>query len=123
MTHEGTLNFVHQSVPMRVVFGKPASMQIPAEADRLGAKRIMIACSQGMAQRLEGLISGLGSRGLGSRRSPGTPARLKSRTAAACLKTLSTASAERVHPDLVINVCLQEKLTDFILTSSSKRLS
>ena len=55
MTHEGTLNFVHHSVPMQVVFGKPASMQIPAEAHRLGAKRIMIACSQGMTKRLDGV--------------------------------------------------------------------
>ncbi len=55
------MNFIHQSVRMRVVFGHPASEQIPAEADRLGSKRIMIACTKGTTHRLDTLISGLGS--------------------------------------------------------------
>ena len=29
MTHEGTLNFVHHSVPMQVIFGKPAACRFP----------------------------------------------------------------------------------------------
>ena len=34
--------FVHESAPMRVVFGAGRLADVPAEVDRLGAKRVLL---------------------------------------------------------------------------------
>jgi len=53
--------FVYAPLPARVVFGQGALAALPAELDRLGARRVLVLCTpeqQGLAQRAADLLGG-----------------------------------------------------------------
>ena len=54
--------FVHESAPMRVVFGAGRLADVPAEVDRLGAKRVLLVAGGPEAVFADALAESLGSR-------------------------------------------------------------
>jgi maleylacetate reductase len=52
-------DFIYNALPMRVVFGAGAVKQLPAEVERLGAKRVLLLCTPGRAQMLQSAAGGL----------------------------------------------------------------
>jgi alcohol dehydrogenase class IV len=57
--------FVYQAQPARVVFGAGALQQLPAEIDRLGARRALVLCTPGQAAAAERVAALLGARAAG----------------------------------------------------------
>jgi len=57
--------FVYQANPARVVFGAGALQQLPAEIDRLGARRALVLCTPGQAAAAEQVAALLGGRAAG----------------------------------------------------------
>lgn len=56
------LDFVYSSPPARVLLGSGRARDIADELDRLGIKRVLLACTRGGGTRYEKIISNLGSR-------------------------------------------------------------
>ena len=56
------MKFLFQTMPARAVFGVGEIARLGEEVERLGAKRVMIACTRGATERLEPLTSALGDR-------------------------------------------------------------
>ncbi|HEY9532036.1 MAG TPA: maleylacetate reductase [Burkholderiales bacterium] len=52
-------DFTYNALPARVVFGAGAVKQLSAEAERLGAKRILLLCTPGRAEMVRSLSAGL----------------------------------------------------------------
>jgi alcohol dehydrogenase class IV len=52
-------DFTYNALPSRVVFGAGSVKQLPAEAERLGAKRILLLCTPGRAEMVRLLAAGL----------------------------------------------------------------
>ncbi len=50
MVKKGMHNFTYIGLPMRVVFGAGAIRDLPAEAERVGAKRVLLLCTPGRAE-------------------------------------------------------------------------
>jgi maleylacetate reductase len=57
--------FVYQANPARVVFGAGSLQQLPAEVDRLGARRALVLCTPGQAAAAERVAALLGERAVG----------------------------------------------------------
>jgi maleylacetate reductase len=57
--------FVHQSLPMRVVFGAGSSARLGAEVDRLGLHRVLVLCTPEQESLARRLADGLGPRAVG----------------------------------------------------------
>jgi maleylacetate reductase len=57
--------FVHESLPMRVVFGAGASGRLGDEVDRLGLHRVLVLCTPGQEALGRRVADGLGSRAAG----------------------------------------------------------
>lgn len=56
------MKFLFQTMPARALFGVGEIARLGDEVDRLGAKRVMIACTKGAADRLGPLTEALGGR-------------------------------------------------------------
>jgi len=56
------LNFVYNGLPMRVVFGAGSLSQLPAELERLGAKRALLLSTPEQKDAVEKISETLGSR-------------------------------------------------------------
>ncbi len=59
------LEFVHESLPSRVVFGAGALGRLPRELERLGAGKALLLCSASQRQQAEALAASLGERAVG----------------------------------------------------------
>jgi len=57
--------FVYQANPVRVVFGAGSLQQLPAEVDRLGARRALVLCTPGQARSGARVAALLGERAAG----------------------------------------------------------
>ena len=57
--------FIYQAHPSRVVFGAGTLQQLPAEVDRLGAKRALVLCTPEQATSGERVAELLGERAAG----------------------------------------------------------
>ncbi|HLU60300.1 MAG TPA: maleylacetate reductase [Pseudonocardia sp.] len=57
--------FVHESLPMRVVFGAGASARLGAELDRLGLTRVLVLSTPGQEPLARRIADGLGPRAAG----------------------------------------------------------
>ncbi len=57
--------FVYQAHPARVLFGAGSLQQLPAEVDRLGARRVLVLCTPGQAAAAEHVAALLGERAAG----------------------------------------------------------
>jgi maleylacetate reductase len=57
--------FVHQSLPMRVVFGAGTSGRLGEEVDRLGLGRVLVLCTPEQEALARRIADGLGSRAAG----------------------------------------------------------
>src|SRR6478735_7390423 len=60
-----TGSFVHQPLPVRVVFGAGVVRTLPAEVDLLGLSRVLVLCSPGRAAFGHALADELGARSAG----------------------------------------------------------
>ena len=56
------MKFLFQTMPARALFGTGEIARLGDEVDRLGAKRVMIACTKGATDRLGPLTGALGGR-------------------------------------------------------------
>ena len=52
-------DFTYTALPARVVFGAGSSKQLPAEVQRLGAKRVLLLCTPGRAEMVAAAAQGL----------------------------------------------------------------
>ncbi len=57
--------FVHQAAPARVIFGAGTLQQLPAEVDRLGARRVLVLSTPGQRASAERVAALLGTRAAG----------------------------------------------------------
>jgi maleylacetate reductase len=57
--------FVHESLPMRVVFGAGTSGRLGDEVDRLGLRRVLVLCTPGQEALGRRVADGLGPRAAG----------------------------------------------------------
>lgn len=57
--------FVHESLPMRVVFGAGTSARLGDEVDRLGLHRVLVLCTPGHEELGRRVADGLGPRAAG----------------------------------------------------------
>jgi maleylacetate reductase len=57
--------FVYDALPMRVVFGVDSLQQLPAEAERLSLRRLLVLCTPGHSGLGESAVALLGDRGVG----------------------------------------------------------
>ena len=55
------MQFEYTPVPSRAVFAENAALKLKDEVEKLGASRIMIACSKGMVSRIAHVIDSLGT--------------------------------------------------------------
>lgn len=62
MTDPIVTGFVHESAPMRVVFGPGSLAKVPAEVDRLGATRVLLVAGGPESVYADRLADDLGSR-------------------------------------------------------------
>ena len=58
-------SFVHQALPMRVVFGAGSRAAVREEVDRLALSRVLVLCSPGRSGLGEEIAEGLGDRAVG----------------------------------------------------------
>ena len=58
-------SFVHQALPMRVVFGAGSRAAVREEVDRLALSRVLVLCSPGRSGLGEEIADGLGDRAVG----------------------------------------------------------
>jgi len=63
--HAALNAFTYQPHPARVIFGAGALSQLPAEIERLGARRALVLCTPGQVQAAERVASLLGDRAAG----------------------------------------------------------
>jgi maleylacetate reductase len=63
--HCSALEFVHQPLPTRVVFGRGALDRLPAEIDALGLRRVLLLCSPGRKATAGEIAAKLGDRAVG----------------------------------------------------------
>ena len=66
-------NFTYTALPVRVVFGAGAVAQLAAEAERLGAKRVLVISTPGRAQMVQALAKDLPVAGVFDRAVMHTP--------------------------------------------------
>jgi maleylacetate reductase len=59
-------SFVYNGLPMRVVFGVGALSQLPAEVERLGAKRALVLSTPEQAASASEVAKALGAAAAGS---------------------------------------------------------
>lgn len=59
-------SFVHEALPTRVVFGRATSAALPAEADRLGLRRLLVLSTPGQARLATRVVELLGPRVAGT---------------------------------------------------------
>ena len=68
--------FLYNALPVRVVFGAGSLAQLPAEVDRLGAKRVLMLSTPGRAEMVRGAASGLPVAGIFDEAAMHTPLEL-----------------------------------------------
>lgn len=54
------MQFEYNPVPNRAVFGENSALQLRSEVEKLGASRVLIACTKGMVARVQHVIDSLG---------------------------------------------------------------
>ena len=69
-------NFVYQMLPVRVVFGAGTLAELPAEVERLGAKRVLMLSTPGRAQSVRDLARNLPLAGIFDEAAMHTPIEL-----------------------------------------------
>jgi alcohol dehydrogenase class IV len=69
-------DFIYTALPTRVVFGAGSVKQLPAEVERLGAKRVLLLCTPGRAAMLSSAAQGLPVAGVFDKAVMHTPAAL-----------------------------------------------
>lgn len=54
------MQFEYSPVPSNVLFGENSALELKREVEKLGASRVMIACTKGMVARVDHIIKSLG---------------------------------------------------------------